>query len=367
MPFVLSRRLPLNQKASPFSTMPEEYLDPKRSKYTESALLAVLIAAPRNNSEEKLEYFMDGSSLIVKQLLTIHDCHNAGGFERFLVWWQSFFGAAGKTKSLMQPIVMFSIIINFALILGFDHTSAQATFELLTYSRWEAAYYILYVLAPAHFVMSIGSFIAFLRIDLATLVEMENRKAQRASAKYSFDDSDGLEALQWKALQSGMDGLSMFAASLQATVDRILPFGLGRFVPIEQLFILRNSIDFWFALISIVMSIAGTLLTPLFFSFHLLRVAQLPELQIVISSITTNGSRLVTTCLLAVVAIYLFAIFGVFQFEYSLETVSVSHGWRSSITQMNGTVPCHCFCSQFHNLSNRSPLLAGQRRGWSLW
>ena len=35
------------------------------------------------------------------------------------------------------------------------------------------------------------------------------------------------------------------------------------------------------------MSVAGAFVSPLCFSFHLLRVAQLPELQIVISSVTS--------------------------------------------------------------------------------
>eukprot|EP01052_Picozoa_sp_SAG31_P013858 SAG31_NODE_845_length_11547_cov_8.098096_4_plen_198_part_00 len=37
-----------------FFNMPPEYLDPKRSVYTEDALMDVLMEAPRNNSEEKL-------------------------------------------------------------------------------------------------------------------------------------------------------------------------------------------------------------------------------------------------------------------------------------------------------------------------
>ena len=137
-----------------------------------------------------------------------------------------------------------------------------------------------------------------------------------------------------------MSGLQAVAEGLQATLDTL---GMGQQIPIERLFILRSSFDFWWAIVNIVMSVCGTLITPLCFSFHLLRIAQLPELQIVIRSITTNSSRLVTTCLLAVVAIYLFAIFGLeLDFEYTSELDNGDHGPCGDLLTCFMSYQCEC-------------------------
>lgn len=264
---------------------------------------------------------------IVKQLLTIQNLHEKGGGDAFLVNWQGFFGTVGQTKSITQPIVLVSIFINAALISGLDHHSEQKTFDPDTYRRWPPGYYVLLVLAPLHFILSVMSFVAFLRIDVITLVEIERRKAQREAAKKTIDDLDTFEAITSNGIEAAMSGLSAVAAGLQYTVDRVLPLGMSKYVPIERVFILRNSFDFWWAIVNIFMSICGTLVTPLCFSFHMLRIAQLPELQIVIRSITTNSSRLVTTCLFAVVAIYLFAIVGLeVDFQYTSEMDNGDHG-----------------------------------------
>jgi hypothetical protein len=56
------------------------------------------------------------------------------------------------------------------------------------------------------------------------------------------------------------------------------------------MYILRNNFDFWWTIVNIVMSICGTAISPLCFCFHLFRIAQLPDLTIVIRSITVSAS-----------------------------------------------------------------------------
>ena len=157
------------------------------------------------------------------------------------------------------------------------------------------------------------SFAAFLRIDAATMVEMDKRKSGRRKQERAEEEEDEFDAAA-DALQYIDDIAEATSIAVQGAINK-LPY--GELLPIESLFILKADFGFWWSILNVMMSLAGSFVSPLCFSFHLLRIAQLPQLQIVISSVTTNWSRLATTCLLAVVAIYLFAIFGVLHFEYT--------------------------------------------------
>jgi hypothetical protein len=73
---------------------------------------------------------------------------------------------------------------------------------------------------------------------------------------------------------------------------------------------LRNDPELWAAVFDIAFSAAGFLRSPLFFTYHLTRMANLKGASIVIRSITTNKARLLTTMMLAITVMYLFALFG---------------------------------------------------------
>ena len=54
-----------------FFVMPEEYLDLKQRQKTEKSIMDVLMEAPRDNSDLKLQFFVDGAAAIVHNLMVI--------------------------------------------------------------------------------------------------------------------------------------------------------------------------------------------------------------------------------------------------------------------------------------------------------
>lgn len=106
---------------------------------------------------------------------------------------------------------------------------------------------------------------------------------------------------------------------LATAVQHVLNVSLGRLgrkIPLQALVILRNNAELYTAIADIVFSVAGFWWSPLLFSYHLgkLTVAS-PSASIVIQSITTNWGRLLTTVLLSMLALYLFAVSGLLLFN----------------------------------------------------
>jgi hypothetical protein len=99
----------------------KEYLDPDRRRETEEAILDVLMEAPREDSEAKLEFFLEGADAIVHHLLTMQNRIESGRVDRLLVWLRAKFGTVGQTKKLSHPIVLITLVINVCLVLGYDN------------------------------------------------------------------------------------------------------------------------------------------------------------------------------------------------------------------------------------------------------
>lgn len=86
---------------------------------------------------------------------------------------------------------------------------------------------------------------------------------------------------------------------------------------LSVIFIMRNGTFRYFCVL-ILFSVAGFLISPAFYSFHLLDViGRFSTLQDVIKSVTLNFSDLLTTALLGVILIYIFSAIG-FIFLYDM-------------------------------------------------
>lgn len=82
-------------------------------------------------------------------------------------------------------------------------------------------------------------------------------------------------------------------------------------------FILKNGTFRYFGLL-ILLNVAGLVLSPAFYSFHLLDVVgRFSTLQDVVKSVTLNFKDLLTTALVVLIVLYIFAAFG-FQFFYDM-------------------------------------------------
>ena len=90
---------------------------------------------------------------------------------------------------------------------------------------------------------------------------------------------------------------------------------LGPIIPIEVAYDLRWNREFWENVADIVFSVAGFVVSPLLFSFHLFKLMKQEGAAIVIKSISTNWGRLFTTFCLALLMIYLFSLVGLLYFE----------------------------------------------------
>lgn len=87
------------------------------------------------------------------------------------------------------------------------------------------------------------------------------------------------------------------------------------YIWIQITFIITDGM-FKFFLVYIVISFLGILLSPIFYSFHLLdAVNWFPTLKNVIRSVTLRIEQLLITALLVVIIIYIFSVFG-FSFLY---------------------------------------------------
>ena len=114
--------------------------------------------------------------------------------------------------------------------------------------------------------------------------------------------------------RADQDILYQLATALQRMLNVSLG-RLGRRIPLQSMVILRRNPELWGAIADIVFSVLGFTWSPLFFSYHLVEVGNIGDSAIVIQSITTNKGRLLTTVLLALFALYLFAVVGLLLFD----------------------------------------------------
>jgi len=98
---------------------------------------------------------------------------------------------------------------------------------------------------------------------------------------------------------------------LQWALDRIK---LGSILPLQSLYVLRGDFELWEAIGDLSFSLLGMFSNPLWFSFHLKGLLKMPAATIVVDSIVTNYARLLTTVVLALCMIYLFALCGLLYF-----------------------------------------------------
>ena len=136
--------------------MPEEYLDINLRRKTEKLIVDILMEAPRDNSEAKLNHFVNGATGVVHHLLTVGKMRNRRGIDGLLVTLRSRLGTVSTTKRLTQPVVFLSLVMNAALILAYDHTANDMTFSIETYGRWHYAYYVLLFAAPLHTILNVS-------------------------------------------------------------------------------------------------------------------------------------------------------------------------------------------------------------------
>ena len=109
-------------------------------------------------------------------------------------------------------------------------------------------------------------------------------------------------------VQKGVDGaLGTLAGSRGRS--------LGRLIPLDAFYALRSNLELWRILLDVFMSVLGLLSSPLWFSFHLLRLTSMESAKIVMKSITTNWRRLGNTLVLALLLTYLFSVVGLVYFQ----------------------------------------------------
>lgn len=142
-------------------------------------------------------------------------------------------------------------------------------------------------------------------------------------------------------------GLQM-AQSLQTVLN--MSFGeYGRLIPVQAAYELRKSTELWKALADIMFSVAGFVNSPLWFTYHLTRVTTvLQGANIVTQSISLNSSRLLTTLILALLGMYVFAMAGLL----ILPEMHSSNSTDGNIVVENEGGPCAslltCFISYFY-------------------
>lgn len=111
------------------------------------------------------------------------------------------------------------------------------------------------------------------------------------------------------------DVLYTLATALQQVLNVSLG-RIGRKIPLQAMIILRLNPELWSAIADIIFSVAGFWWSPLLFSYHLSKLTNsTPSAMIVVKSITTNWGRLLTTVLLSMFALYLFAVTGLLLFD----------------------------------------------------
>ena len=112
-------------------------------------------------------------------------------------------------------------------------------------------------------------------------------------------------------------------------VQRVLDaVRLGDILPVQSLYLLRGDATIWENFLDIGFSLAGLLWSPILFSFHVNKLRKLPAAKIVVDSIVKNVNRLLTTIVLALFMIYLFALVGLLQFFDAHTDANVANqGW----------------------------------------
>jgi hypothetical protein len=64
--------------------------------------------------------------------------------------------------------------------------------------------------------------------------------------------------------------------------------GMGSFLPVQSLYVLRDNSEVWEAVFDVAFSVLGMFWSPLWFSFHVWKLLKLPAATIVVDSIVTN-------------------------------------------------------------------------------
>ena len=110
--------------------------------------------------------------------------------------------------------------------------------------------------------------------------------------------------------QSFTGGYRM-ATQIQHLLTKV---GLGRAIPIQSLYVLRDDGHVWEAILDVGFALLGMFSSPIWFSFHIHKLRKIPAAKIVIECIITNYKRLLITVLLALFSIYIFAMVGLLYF-----------------------------------------------------
>jgi hypothetical protein len=126
---------------------------------------------------------------------------------------------------------------------------------------------------------------------------------------------------EFEMLSRGDEDVLYHLATAVQQVLNVSLGSIGRKIPLQAMVILRRNTELYSSIADIVFSVAGFWWSPLLFSYHLgkLTVAT-PSAQIVVQSITTNWGRLLTTILLSMLALYLFAVMGILLFVTEHQT-----------------------------------------------
>lgn len=140
--------------------------------------------------------------------------------------------------------------------------------------------------------------------------------------------AEQVEELEYEVSTAADESIGFQTAQhMQELLNFALPFDLGAKVPLQSMYVLRWNVALWQAVADIALSISGFVSTPLWFSWHLLRVTRWKLAQVVVQSITINVGKIGTTIVIGLLAMYGFAISGVmfFKTDHSVQYTSVAY------------------------------------------
>lgn len=126
-----------------------------------------------------------------------------------------------------------------------------------------------------------------------------------------------IDVVQNEKLSTGHQYALGFLGKLHKFFLQVFGPTLGAKIPIQEVYHLRNSFEFWLGIADIVFSVLGYFYSPLAFSFHLTHLSRLESAAIVMKSIWGNWRRLGNTLVLALMFIFMFAVAGLLRFRNS--------------------------------------------------